>query len=84
MVLSRGLVADVLTDWVPDAIGAVDAVGALGDGFTPSVSPVEADELTVQMAMHLERLPIIDVTLVDSSAGRRRALAFLAVTCLTV
>lgn len=61
--LARGFVADLLTDWVPDAIGAVDAVGALGEGSTPSASPVEADEITVQMAMHSERLAIIDVML---------------------
>ncbi|MFI6905330.1 hypothetical protein ACIBKY_28990 [Nonomuraea sp. NPDC050394] len=61
--LADGFVADLLTDWVPDAIGAVDAIRALRETPAPPATPVATDEITVQMARRSERLAIIDVML---------------------
>jgi hypothetical protein len=61
--LADGFAADLLLDWIPDAIGAVDVVRALRAGYAPVMQSAEADQIVVELAKRSERIPVIDVAL---------------------
>lgn len=61
--LARSLVADLLTDWVPDAIGATDVLWMLRRGELPPSAPIVAPRLMVALPSHSDEVPVVDVVL---------------------
>jgi hypothetical protein len=59
--LSSSFASDLLTDWVPDSIGAADVFGALRSGVLPPKEPLRAAHLLVTMATRSSLVPVIDV-----------------------
>jgi hypothetical protein len=59
--LASSFTSDLLTDWVPDAIGAADVIAGLYRGEVPPPQPVRAAQLLAAMATRCELIPVIDV-----------------------
>ena len=60
--LASSLASDLLTDWIPDAIGAVDALSSIRRGQLPAKQSMQVPSIQVAMSKRFETIPIIGVS----------------------
>jgi hypothetical protein len=59
--LASSFASDLLTDWVPDSIGAAEVLTDLRNGVLPTTGPLQAAQLLVTLATRSDSVPVIDV-----------------------